>query len=174
MTSRRSSGSIRPDSAVEPTKSENMTVTWRRSARSSGRALGALEVVAASTEVGLPFASLRRAAIASRSLRRCPTAVTPSSLRVSCVRLRRTASSISFSRNAARYFSRNEKRTDQDYGGNRRALRRIVRDVRKASNTNAYALMEERAHASATHTGNGGARAPSFTANTKICHPERT
>ena len=31
MTSRRSSGSMRVDSAVEPTKSENMTVTWRRS-----------------------------------------------------------------------------------------------------------------------------------------------
>src|SRR6476469_5584633 len=34
MTSRKSSGSMRPDSAVEPTKSENITVTWRRSARS--------------------------------------------------------------------------------------------------------------------------------------------
>jgi Rap1a immunity proteins len=32
MTSRRSSGSIRADSAVEPTRSENITVTWRRSA----------------------------------------------------------------------------------------------------------------------------------------------
>ena len=42
MTSRRSSGSMRAESAVEPTKSENITVTWRRSARSSGGALGAL------------------------------------------------------------------------------------------------------------------------------------
>jgi hypothetical protein len=33
---------MRADSAVEPTKSENITVTWRRSARSSGCALGAL------------------------------------------------------------------------------------------------------------------------------------
>ena len=33
MTSRRSSGSTRADSAVEPTKSENVTVTWRRSPR---------------------------------------------------------------------------------------------------------------------------------------------
>ena len=32
MTSRRSSGSMRAESAVEPTKSENITVTWRRSA----------------------------------------------------------------------------------------------------------------------------------------------
>ena len=32
MTSRKSSGSIRADSAVDPTKSENITVTWRRSA----------------------------------------------------------------------------------------------------------------------------------------------
>ena len=32
MTSRRSSGSIRAESAVDPTRSENITVTWRRSA----------------------------------------------------------------------------------------------------------------------------------------------
>ena len=32
MISRRSSGSIRAESAVEPTRSENITVTWRRSA----------------------------------------------------------------------------------------------------------------------------------------------
>ena len=32
MTSRRSSGSMRAESAVEPTRSENITVTWRRSA----------------------------------------------------------------------------------------------------------------------------------------------
>src|SRR5262249_32614758 len=43
MTSRRSSGSMRADSAVEPTKSENITVTWRRSARSSGGALRAAQ-----------------------------------------------------------------------------------------------------------------------------------
>jgi hypothetical protein len=33
---------MRVDSAVEPTKSENITVTWRRSARSSGEMPGAL------------------------------------------------------------------------------------------------------------------------------------
>jgi hypothetical protein len=74
---------MRADSAVEPTKSENITVTWRRSARSSGEALGALGVVAASAEGALFPASLRRAAIASRSLRRCPTMPTPKSFRSS-------------------------------------------------------------------------------------------
>ena len=32
---------MRAESAVEPTRSENITVTWRRSARSSGETLGA-------------------------------------------------------------------------------------------------------------------------------------
>ena len=72
MTSRRSSGSMRADSAVEPTKSENITVTWRRSARSSGEALGVLDVVAASAEGALPLASVRRAAMASSSLQPVP------------------------------------------------------------------------------------------------------
>ena len=44
---------MRADSAVEPTKSENITVTWRRSARSSGDTLGALDVVAMSAEGAL-------------------------------------------------------------------------------------------------------------------------
>ena len=44
MTSRRSSGSIRADSAVEPTRSENITVTWRRSAVSRGDASVVAEV----------------------------------------------------------------------------------------------------------------------------------
>ena len=89
MTSRRSSGSMRAESAVEPTRSENITVTWRRSARSSGEALGALDVVAASTEGALPLASVRRAAMASSSLRRCPSDVTPSSFRSSCRQARK-------------------------------------------------------------------------------------
>ena len=41
------------DSAVEPTKSENITVTWRRSARSSGEALVALGAVATSAKGAL-------------------------------------------------------------------------------------------------------------------------
>ena len=36
MISRRSSGSMRAESAVEPTRSANITVTWRRSASSRG------------------------------------------------------------------------------------------------------------------------------------------
>ena len=44
---------MRADSAVEPTKSENITVTWRRSARSSGETLGALGAVATSVEGAL-------------------------------------------------------------------------------------------------------------------------
>ena len=87
---------MREESAVEPTRSLNITVTWRRSARSSGVTVGRAASVPA----------LRKLAIASRSLRRCPTAVTPSSFRVSCVRLGRTVSSISFSRNPGSYFSR--------------------------------------------------------------------
>jgi hypothetical protein len=36
MTSRKSSGSILAENAVEPTRSQNITVTWRRSAASRG------------------------------------------------------------------------------------------------------------------------------------------
>ena len=57
-------------------------MTWRRSARSSGDSLRALGAVATSAEGALMPVSVRRAAMASRSLRRCPTAVTPSSFRV--------------------------------------------------------------------------------------------
>ena len=74
--------------------------------KAPGGALGVLDVVAAPTAGVFPLASLRRAAMASSSFTRCPTAVTPSSFRVSCVRLGRTVSSISFSRNAASYFPR--------------------------------------------------------------------
>src|SRR5215469_8225842 len=41
MSSRKSSRSIRAESAVEPTRSENSTVTWRRSASSRGFDSGA-------------------------------------------------------------------------------------------------------------------------------------
>src|SRR5580693_5295710 len=41
MTSRKSSGSSRVDSAVEPTRSQNITVIWRRSAAFAERATGA-------------------------------------------------------------------------------------------------------------------------------------
>jgi hypothetical protein len=39
---------MRADSAVDPTKSENITVTWRRSARSSGETLVVLGALATS------------------------------------------------------------------------------------------------------------------------------
>jgi hypothetical protein len=57
----------------------------------------------ASTRGALPLASLRRAAMASRILRRCPTIETPRAFRSCEVRFGRTISSISFSRNAAPY-----------------------------------------------------------------------
>src|SRR5262249_31268984 len=105
MTSRRSSGSMLADSAVEPTRSENITVTWRRSARSSECGPEVLDAVAVSAEGALPVAP-RRAAIASSNVRRCPRAATPSSFRSSAVRFGRTFSVISFSRNAPSYFPR--------------------------------------------------------------------
>lgn len=50
------------ESAVEPTRSENITVTWRRSARSSGVALGGEDT--ASPEGSFAVASVRKAAMA--------------------------------------------------------------------------------------------------------------
>ena len=93
---------MRAESAVEPTKSENITVTWRRSAAVS---LADSIVEGAS---GSPFAvaSVRRAVIASNSARRCPTMLTPISFRSSAVKFGRTFSLISFSRNAPSYLSR--------------------------------------------------------------------
>src|ERR1700733_430385 len=102
MISRRSSGSMRADSAVEPTRSENITVTWRRSARSSTT----VSAFGAAVTEAFTLSSTRRAAIASRILRRCPTIPTPKSFRSSAVRFGRTVQSISFSRNAASYRSR--------------------------------------------------------------------
>ena len=68
MTSRKSSGSIRAERTVEPTRSENITLFWRRSARSSRETLGALDLVATSAGGGLAApVSSRKAAIASRS-----------------------------------------------------------------------------------------------------------
>jgi hypothetical protein len=97
-----SSGSIRADSAVEPTKLENITVTWRRSARSSGRALLVLDVIAASTK-GV-YRSRRHAAPQSQAA--CPTAGTPDSFRSSAVRVSSNVSSKSFSRKIAPDFPR--------------------------------------------------------------------
>ena len=75
-------GPYAPIGPLSPLHPENITVTWRRSARSSGEGLGASDAVATSTEGTLPPASVRRTAIASSSLRRCPSDATPSSLQV--------------------------------------------------------------------------------------------
>src|SRR5215472_6730077 len=55
MTSRKSSGSSRADSSVEPTRSQNITVSWRRSALS---VRGAVDTAAragpATSPIGFP------------------------------------------------------------------------------------------------------------------------
>ena len=96
--SRTSSGSSREASAVEPTKSQNITVTCRRSA--SGLAADPASWSAAST-AGMDF----RAAIAADNRRRSPTRMTPRSLRSSAVRLGSRSAPILFSRNAGSYCS---------------------------------------------------------------------
>src|SRR5438309_9536119 len=67
MTSRRSSGSRRAASAVEPTRSQNITVSCRRSASAETAPAGA-------TCAATGGASERRAAIAARSFRRADRA----------------------------------------------------------------------------------------------------
>jgi len=96
---------------VEPTRLQNITVRCRRSRRAS--ATGAAVGIAAGASAGAAVTggvstlpSLRRSVIASSSFSQCPSAVDPSSFRFSCVRVGRTVSSISFSRNAASYFPR--------------------------------------------------------------------
>jgi len=58
---------MRPDSAVEPTRSENITVTWRRSAVSI--LAEAEDAEAAVSGVGVPLSTIFNSAIA-RSRRR--------------------------------------------------------------------------------------------------------
>src|SRR3954447_6030441 len=92
-SSRISSGSSRAESAVEPTRSTNITVSWRRSAPTAGSG--------ASPGGAAPA---RRAAIASSSRRRWPTDVMPMSLRSSAVSLASRSASTSLSRNACSYW----------------------------------------------------------------------
>ena len=66
---------MRADMAVEPTKSENITVTWRRSAVSCGRGLAGM--TAATATSGSLFSMSLRSAMARSSLRRCPSDATP-------------------------------------------------------------------------------------------------
>src|SRR6516162_9765825 len=54
MIPRRSSGSNRADSGVEPTRSQNITVSWRRSAVSERGGGGAGGAGAAASPTGLP------------------------------------------------------------------------------------------------------------------------
>jgi hypothetical protein len=113
MTSRRSSGSIRAASAVEPTRSENITVTWRRSPTASrgGSAIDELADddtgegtdVVAGDDAAVASISERKRAIASSNLRRSPTRTTPRSFKSSAVNLGSTSLAILFSRNAASY-----------------------------------------------------------------------
>ena len=89
---------MRDESAVEPTRSENITVTWRRSAASccvTGGATGGVGL-------GGPFSTPRSSAMACSSSRRCPSDATPSSFRSWSVRSRRMAIVMSFS---AKHFA---------------------------------------------------------------------
>ena len=99
MTSRRSSGSMRAESAVEPTRSENITVTWRRSAVVRLR----LPINAGCGETGAAPAS---SAIASSSFLRWPNDTTPMSLRSSLVSRLSSSMSMSLARNISAYWER--------------------------------------------------------------------
>jgi hypothetical protein len=66
---------MRAESAVEPTRSENITVTWRRSAVSAG--LGVAGRAAAMAATGPLFSMPSRLAIARSSFRRWPSDATP-------------------------------------------------------------------------------------------------
>src|ERR1700730_6487025 len=100
MTSRRSSGSKRTDSGVEPTRSQNMTVSWRRSAPS---ACGA----AAGSGTGGWVSS---AAIA-RSIRLRWPSTTPSFSRSASVSSGKISASIAFSRKIGSYCARSRPRS---------------------------------------------------------------
>jgi hypothetical protein len=94
-----SSGSRRADSAVEPTRSANITVSWRRSAASWG--FGSVD---GGSAVALATALLR-SAIAASIFHRCPSK-TPSAARSASVKCRRTETSIPFSSKRWVYWPR--------------------------------------------------------------------
>src|ERR1700738_4150670 len=92
MTSRRSSGSKRTESGVEPTRSQNITVSWRRSAPSPrGAAVG-----------GGTGGWVSSAAIA-RSMRLRWPSTTPSFSRSASVSSGKISASIAFSRKIGSY-----------------------------------------------------------------------
>ena len=98
MTSRISSGSSRVESAVEPTRSTNMTVSWRRSAWDDpvGARQGAASSLIPTGGGGGPT----RARTAFSSTLRGPSG-SPSSRRSASVSSGRASGVISASRNAA-------------------------------------------------------------------------
>src|SRR5215510_11003903 len=101
MTSRRSSGSMQTASVVEPTRSANITVTWRRSAVSW--VFGS--VTATGIEDGASGAAVR-AAIAFSSFLRWPSDATPMSLRSSFVSRPSSSPSMSLARKISAYWAR--------------------------------------------------------------------
>ena len=97
--------------------------------RTGGRgADAALEAVGATDPIRTALASVRKIAMASSSLRRCPTTTTPRSFKSSAVKFGRTASSISFWRNVALYRSRPSLRSQstRSMAGNPIACRCMI------------------------------------------------
>src|SRR5712691_6409342 len=101
MIARRSSGSKRADSAVEPTRSQNITVSWRRSAALPRDGVGS----ATGWGAGSPSA-----AIALSMILRWPRR-TPSFSRSASLNSGRTSSSMALSRNASAYRSSESPRS---------------------------------------------------------------
>src|SRR3954454_24756536 len=110
MTSRRSSGSSRAESAVEPMRSQNITLSGRRSAVVSAERRVPVGLAGESgedrTRSSASMVWERKAAIASNRRRRWRIELTPMSLSSSAVSVGKTSASTSFSRNAASYCSR--------------------------------------------------------------------
>src|SRR6516162_2343446 len=102
MIPRRSSGSNRTDKAVEPTRSQNITVSCRRSAASCGLAPVDAEG-AADVPVNIPAAAKPEMALRRRL--RCPSG-TLSFSRSASVSSGRISASILLARNSASYSPR--------------------------------------------------------------------
>ena len=92
---------MRADSAVEPTKSENITVTWRRSAVSCNLT-GTADAVAAAAISGALLSVASRLRIARSILRRSPRTM-PSFSKSWSVRSGRTEKSMRFSAKRCAY-----------------------------------------------------------------------
>ena len=109
MISRRSSGSSRDERAADPARSQNITLSGRRSAEDEPTVPVRLVDDRSGSSAGV---SLRRSpAIASSSWRRWPIDVIPRSLRSPAVSLGKSSASTSFARNVASYCSRPSARS---------------------------------------------------------------